>query len=95
MLAIPLVARTFATNPAESRELLRAVVAVIGEPDFPIQCIDRLADEDAAFTADDGTVGVWMLRLIGANGKRRMFASLLHGTMAGGFTTAKELSWAT
>jgi pyruvate dehydrogenase (quinone) len=50
--------------------------------------IDRLADEDAVFTADDGTVGVWMLRLIGANGKRRMFASLLHGTMAGGFTTA-------
>jgi pyruvate dehydrogenase (quinone) len=50
--------------------------------------IDRLADEDALFTADDGTVGVWMLRMIQANGKRRMFASLLHGTMAGGFTTA-------
>src|ERR1700722_16350003 len=50
--------------------------------------IDRLADEDALFTADDGTVGVWMLRMIAANGKRRMFASLLHGTMAGGFTTA-------
>jgi pyruvate dehydrogenase (quinone) len=50
--------------------------------------IDRLADEDALFTADDGTVGVWMLRIITANGKRRMFASLLHGTMAGGFTTA-------
>ena len=26
--------------------------------------------------------------MIAANGKRRMFASLLHGTMAGGFTTA-------
>jgi pyruvate dehydrogenase (quinone) len=50
--------------------------------------IDRLADEDALFTADDGTVGVWMLRLIAANGKRRMFASLMHGTMAGGYTTA-------
>jgi pyruvate dehydrogenase (quinone) len=50
--------------------------------------IDRLADEDAVFSADDGTVGVWMLRLIAANGKRRMFASLIHGTMAGGFTTA-------
>jgi pyruvate dehydrogenase (quinone) len=50
--------------------------------------IDRLADEDALFTADDGTVGVWMLRMIAANGKRRMFASLMHGTMAGGFTTA-------
>jgi pyruvate dehydrogenase (quinone) len=50
--------------------------------------IDRLADKDALFTADDGTVGVWLLRMIQANGKRRMFASLLHGTMAGGFTTA-------
>jgi pyruvate dehydrogenase (quinone) len=50
--------------------------------------IDRLAHEDALFTADDGTVGVWMLRMIAANGKRRMFASLMHGTMAGGFTTA-------
>jgi pyruvate dehydrogenase (quinone) len=50
--------------------------------------INRLADDDALFAADDGTVGVWMLRMIEANGKRRMFASLLHGTMAGGFTTA-------
>jgi pyruvate dehydrogenase (quinone) len=50
--------------------------------------IDRLADDDALFAADDGTVGVWMLRMVAANGKRRMFASLLHGTMAGGFTTA-------
>jgi pyruvate dehydrogenase (quinone) len=50
--------------------------------------INRLAAEDAIFAADDGTPGVWMLRIIAANGKRRMFASLLHGTMAGGFTTA-------
>jgi pyruvate dehydrogenase (quinone) len=50
--------------------------------------IDRLADEDTVFVADDGTVGVWMLRHIPANGKRRMFASLLHGTMAGGMTSA-------
>jgi pyruvate dehydrogenase (quinone) len=50
--------------------------------------IDRLADDDALVAADDGTVGVWMLRMVAANGKRRMFASLLHGTMAGGFTTA-------
>ena len=39
--------------------------------------INRKAAEDALFTADDGTCGVWMLRLIEANGKRRMFASLL------------------
>jgi pyruvate dehydrogenase (quinone) len=50
--------------------------------------INRLAAEDAVFSADDGTPGVWMLRIIAANGKRRMFASLLHGTMADGFTTA-------
>ena len=50
--------------------------------------IDRLADEDALFAADDGTPVVWMLRMLTANGKRRMFGSLLHGTMAGGFTTA-------
>jgi pyruvate dehydrogenase (quinone) len=53
--------------------------------------IDRLAGEDTLFVADDGTVGVWMLRHIRANGKRRMYASLLHGTMAGGYTTALGL----
>jgi pyruvate dehydrogenase (quinone) len=50
--------------------------------------IDRKAAEDALFAADDGTCGVWMLRIIAANGKRRMFASLLHGTMASGIGTA-------
>jgi len=34
------------------------------------------------FAADDGTPLVWMLRMVEANGKRRMFGSLLHGTMA-------------
>jgi pyruvate dehydrogenase (quinone) len=53
--------------------------------------IDRLAGDDTLFVADDGTVGVWMLRHIRANGKRRMYASLLHGTMAGGYTTALGL----
>jgi pyruvate dehydrogenase (quinone) len=50
--------------------------------------INRKAAEDALFAADDGTCGVWMLRIIAANGKRRMFASLLHGTMASGIGTA-------
>jgi pyruvate dehydrogenase (quinone) len=50
--------------------------------------INRKAADDALFAADDGTCGVWMLRMIAANGKRRMFASLLHGTMAGGLGTA-------
>src|SRR5580698_1053027 len=44
--------------------------------------INRLANQDALFAADDGTPLVWMLRLVEANGKRRMFGSLLHGTMA-------------
>jgi pyruvate dehydrogenase (quinone) len=44
--------------------------------------IDRLAAQDALFTGDDGTALVWLLRMIRANGKRRMFGSLLHGTMA-------------
>jgi pyruvate dehydrogenase (quinone) len=50
--------------------------------------INRKAAENAVFAADDGTCGVWMLRVIAANGKRRMFASLLHGTMASGIGTA-------
>jgi pyruvate dehydrogenase (quinone) len=50
--------------------------------------INRKAAADALFAADDGTCGVWMLRMIQANGKRRMFASLLHGTMASGLGTA-------
>jgi pyruvate dehydrogenase (quinone) len=53
--------------------------------------INRLADDDALFAADDGTPVVWLHRLIAANGKRRMFGSLLHGTMAGGVGTALGL----
>jgi pyruvate dehydrogenase (quinone) len=58
---------------------------------FAATVIDRMAAEDAMFVADDGTVGVWMLRHMPANGKRRTFASLLHGTMAGGMTSALGL----
>ncbi len=50
--------------------------------------INRLAAEDAVFSGDDGTPVVWLMRMVAANGKRRMFGSLLHGTMADGFTTA-------
>jgi pyruvate dehydrogenase (quinone) len=44
--------------------------------------IDRHADEDALFSGDDGTPIVWTVRHTTANGKRRIFGSLLHGTMA-------------
>ena len=44
--------------------------------------IDRLAAEDAIFSGDDGTPIVWAMRYLHANGKRRIYGSLLHGTMA-------------
>jgi len=50
--------------------------------------INKAADDDAVFVADDGTPTVWMARHIDTHGKRRTFASLLHGTMAGGMVTA-------
>lgn len=53
--------------------------------------INKHAAEDALFAADDGTVGVWMLRHIDTRGKRRTFASLLHGTMACGMASAMGL----
>jgi pyruvate dehydrogenase (quinone) len=49
--------------------------------------IDRFANEDTIFVADDGTPVVWLLRMVAANGKRKMFGSLLHGTMASGLGT--------
>jgi pyruvate dehydrogenase (quinone) len=53
--------------------------------------INRHAAADALFAADDGTATVWMLRHIETGGKRRTFASLLHGTMAGGMPSALGL----
>jgi pyruvate dehydrogenase (quinone) len=50
--------------------------------------INKHAAEDALFAVDDGTVGVWTLRHVDTGGKRRTFASLLHGTMASGMSSA-------
>ena len=44
--------------------------------------ISRHAAKDALFTADDGTPAAWAYRHFEANGQRRIFSSLLHGTMA-------------
>ena len=44
--------------------------------------INKHAAEDALFTLDDGTVGVWTLRHVDTGGKRRTFGSLLPSTMA-------------
>ncbi len=53
--------------------------------------INKHAEDDALFAADDGTPLVWMLRHIDTNGKRRTFGSLLHGTMADGMPSALGL----
>jgi pyruvate dehydrogenase (quinone) len=44
--------------------------------------INQYAEADALFGADDGTPIVWAYRLLDVNGKRQIFGSLLHGTMA-------------
>jgi pyruvate dehydrogenase (quinone) len=49
---------------------------------------------DQPFTADDGTPVAWAYRHIEANGQRRIFASLLHGTMANGMPSAIGLQTA-
>jgi pyruvate dehydrogenase (quinone) len=51
-------------------------------PIFLTELINRHAASDALFCADDGTPTVWLYRHIDTNGKRRVFSSLLHGTMA-------------
>ena len=53
--------------------------------------IDRHADDDALFCGDDGTPIVWAIRHTTANGKRRIFGSLLHGTMATALSSALGL----
>jgi pyruvate dehydrogenase (quinone) len=55
------------------------------------QVVDRHAAADALITADDGTATVWVHRYFAANGKRRFFSSLLHGTMASAMPTALGL----
>jgi len=50
--------------------------------------INKYAAKDALFTADDGTALAWTLRHIEPSSTRRVFSSLLHGTMAGGMPSA-------
>jgi pyruvate dehydrogenase (quinone) len=78
-------------------ETVSAKAESVSGPDATIpgtyltKIINRHAAEDALFAADDGTPTVWMLRHIDTGGKRRTFASLLHGTMAGGMPSALGL----
>jgi pyruvate dehydrogenase (quinone) len=53
--------------------------------------ISERADDDALFAGDDGTPIVWGVRCIDTNGKRRVFGSLLHGTMATALPSALGL----
>ncbi|GAA3875459.1 pyruvate dehydrogenase [Leifsonia kafniensis] len=51
-------------------------------PEYAASILDDVTDDDAIFTADTGMCNVWAARYINPNGKRRMLASLLHGSMA-------------
>jgi pyruvate dehydrogenase (quinone) len=51
-------------------------------PQTVADAIDRLAAEDAVFTADVGTPTVWAARYLTMNGRRRLIGSFVHGTMA-------------
>src|SRR3954447_311267 len=79
------------------RDLASAKAEAVSGPDSAIsgtyltKIINRHAADDALFAADDGTAAVWMLRHIDTGGKRRTFASLLHGTMASGMPSALGL----
>lgn len=57
-------------------------------PQFVARTLDRLAADDAAFTADGGSPMVWLLRHVRATGARSFVLSLLHGTMANAYPQA-------
>jgi pyruvate dehydrogenase (quinone) len=50
--------------------------------------INKYAARDALIAADDGTAVAWAVRHIDTFGKRRLFHSLLHGTMASAMPSA-------
>jgi pyruvate dehydrogenase (quinone) len=76
------------------KDIAAAKAETVSGPDSTIpgtylaKMVNAQAAEDALFAADDGTAAVWMLRHIETGGKRRTFASLLHGTMASGMPSA-------
>ncbi|MDJ0324559.1 pyruvate dehydrogenase [Cryobacterium sp. PH31-AA6] len=51
-------------------------------PEYAAAILDEVASDDAVFIADTGMCNVWAARYINPNGRRRMLASLLHGSMA-------------
>lgn len=51
-------------------------------PEYLAAAADRLAADDAVFTADVGSPVVWAARYLTMNGRRRLLGSFNHGTMA-------------
>ncbi|GAA1246434.1 ubiquinone-dependent pyruvate dehydrogenase [Pseudonocardia aurantiaca] len=51
-------------------------------PQLVAATIDRLANEDAVFTADVGSPTVWAARYLRMNGRRRLVGSFTHASMA-------------
>ncbi|MUL45229.1 ubiquinone-dependent pyruvate dehydrogenase [Mycobacterium sp. CBMA293] len=51
-------------------------------PEFVAAQVDRLAADDAVFTADVGSPVVWAARYLTMNGRRRLIGSFNHATMA-------------
>ena len=51
-------------------------------PEYVAAVANRLAADDAVFTADVGSPVVWAARYVTMNGRRRMIGSFNHGTMA-------------
>ena len=66
--------------------------ATLIHPQFVAHTLDRLAADDAAFTADGGSPMVWCLRHIRATGARRFLISLSHGTMANAYPQAMGIA---
>ncbi|MGZ5379304.1 MAG: ubiquinone-dependent pyruvate dehydrogenase [Mycobacterium sp.] len=51
-------------------------------PEYLAGLANRLAADDAVFTADVGSPVVWAARYLSMNGRRRLIGSFNHGTMA-------------
>ncbi len=51
-------------------------------PEYAASILDRVAADDAIFTADTGMCNVWTARYINPLGTRRVIGSYLHGSMA-------------
>jgi pyruvate dehydrogenase (quinone) len=71
----------------QTREKLDALASGEGDagpihPQLTATTLDRLAADDAVFTADVGTPTLWAARYLRMNGRRRLLGSFNHGSMA-------------